>query len=94
MNSSTIQNQGAIMDTATTEKPLNVRLPADLAGQLEALTKATGRTKSFLTVEALRGYIEAESWQIQDIQEGLAEADRGEFATPEEVASFFEKYDR
>jgi predicted transcriptional regulator len=76
----------------TTEKPLNVRLPADLAVQLEALTKATGRTKSFLTVEALRGYVEAEAWQVQDIKEGLAEADRGEFATPEEVANVFAKY--
>lgn len=77
---------------AITEKPLNVRLPIDLATQLEALTKATGRTKSFLTVEALRGYVEAEAWQIQDIKEGLEEADRGEFATPEEVANVFAKY--
>ena len=76
----------------TTEKPLNVRLPSDLASQLEALTKATGRTKSFLTVEALRGYIQAESWQVKDIKDGLAEADRGEFASDEEVTRFFEKY--
>lgn len=78
--------------SATAEKPLNVRLPADLASQLEALTKATGRTKSFLTVEALRGYIESESWQVQDIKDGLAEADRGEFASEEEVTRFFGKY--
>ena len=77
---------------ATIEKPLNVRLPADLAVQLDALTKATGRTKSFLTVEALRSYVEAEAWQIQDIKDGLEEADRGEFASPEEVACVFAKY--
>lgn len=76
-----------------TEKILNVRLPAELAGQLEALTKATGRTKSFLTVEALRGYIHAESWQIQDIKNGIAEADQNEFASEEEVSAFFAQYD-
>lgn len=76
-----------------TEKILNVRLPAELAGQLEALTKATGRTKSFLTVEALRGYINAESWQIADIKSGLVEADQNEFASEEEVSAFFTKYD-
>ncbi|SJM91708.1 CopG family ribbon-helix-helix protein [Crenothrix polyspora] len=76
-----------------TEKSLNVRLPLELAGQLEALTKATGRTKSFLTVEALRGYIEVEMWQIQDVKSGLAEADRGEFASVEEVDAFFAQYD-
>lgn len=76
-----------------TEKSLNVRLPLELAGQLDALTKATGRTKSFLTVEALRGYIEVEMWQIQDVKSGLAEADRGEFASVEEVDAFFAQYD-
>ena len=78
--------------STTAEKPLNVRLPSDLAFQLEALTKATGRTKSFLTVEALRGYIEAESWQVKDIKDGLAEADRGEFASDKDVTRFFGKY--
>lgn len=79
--------------TAATEKPLNVRLPADLAKQLEQLTRATGRNKSSIAVAALREYIEAEAWQIQDIENGLAEADRGEFASAEEVTNFFAKYD-
>ncbi len=74
------------------DKPLNVRLPADLALQLEALTKATGRTKSFLAIEALREYLDVQAWQVQDIKAGIAEADRGEFATEDEVVRFFEKY--
>ena len=78
--------------TTVLEKPLNVRLPSELALQLEALTKATGRTKSFLTVEALREYLAVQAWQVQDIKEGLAEADRGEFASEEDVTQFFAKY--
>jgi len=80
------------MPATLIEKPLNVRLPIALASQLEALTKATGRTKSFLTTEALREYLQVQAWQVQDIKDGLAEADRGEFATEEEVAQFFAKY--
>ena len=80
------------MPAAVTEKPLNVRLPIELSTQLEALTKATGRTKSFLTVEALREYLAVQAWQVQDIKDGLVEADRGEFATEEEVTNFFAKY--
>jgi RHH-type rel operon transcriptional repressor/antitoxin RelB len=76
----------------STDKPMTVRLPADLAGQLEKLTQATGRNKSAITVAALRDYVEAESWQIQDIEQGIAEADRGEFASADEVNSFFAKY--
>lgn len=41
-------------------KILNVRLPADLHGQLEQLLQATGRTKSFLTIEALKSYVSQE----------------------------------
>jgi len=77
-----------------TDKPMTVRLPADLAGQLEKLAKATGHDKSTITVAALRAYVEAEAWQIQDIEQGVAEADRGEFASTEEVNSFFAKLAR
>ena len=80
------------MPETVTEKPLNVRLPIALASELEALTKATGRTKSFLTTEALREYLQVQAWQVEDIKAGLAEADGGEFATEEEVTKFFAKY--
>ena len=76
----------------STDMAMTVRLPADLAGQLDKLTKATGRNKSAITVAALRDYVEAESWQIQDVEQGIAEADRGEFASPNEVNAFFAKY--
>jgi RHH-type transcriptional regulator, rel operon repressor / antitoxin RelB len=75
-----------------TTKSFNVRLPDALFGQLEALASATDRSKSFLAIEALRSYISDEAWQIQDIVEGLAEADRGEFATEAEVQAVFKKY--
>jgi predicted transcriptional regulator len=78
--------------TASSDKSMTVRLPADLAGQLEKLVQATGRNKSAITVAALRDYVEAEAWQIRDIEEGIAEADRGEFASDDEVNAFFAKY--
>jgi RHH-type transcriptional regulator, rel operon repressor / antitoxin RelB len=82
------------MAETITDKPLNVRLPVDLADQLDALTKATGKTKSFLTIEALREYLEVQAWQVQDIQDALVEADHGKFASETEVAEFFGKYER
>ena len=77
---------------STAEKILNVRLPVELHGQLERLVQATGRSKSFLTVEALRSYVSQEQWQIADVQDGLQEADQGEFATAEEVRAVYAKY--
>lgn len=73
-------------------KTINVRLPEALYDQIEELAKATERTKSFLTIDALTRYVERESWQIRDIHEGIKEADAGEFATDDQVKAVFAKY--
>ena len=75
-----------------TAKTINVRVPEALYSQLEELARATTRTKSFLTIEALKGYLGNESWQIRDIQEGIKEADAGDLASTEEVNAVFAKY--
>lgn len=80
------------MSTTSAEKPLNVRLPTELAARLDALTKATGRTKSFLAVEALEAYIEQQLWQIAEVKAGIAEAERGEFAIDADMNAIFAKY--
>jgi len=73
-------------------KTINVRLPEALYNQIEELAKATARTKSFLTIDALTSYVERESWQIRDIHEGIKEADAGEFATDDQVKDVYAKY--
>jgi predicted transcriptional regulator len=78
--------------TDMTAKTINVRLPEALYNQIEALSKATARTKSFLAIDALTHYVQSESWQIHDIHEGIKEADAGEFATEQQVKAVFAKY--
>jgi predicted transcriptional regulator len=73
-------------------RTINVRVPASVYEKLEALANATARTKSFVTLEALSVYLEAQSWQVQDIEAGLAEAERGDFASDTEVNAVFAKY--
>lgn len=81
--------------TSTKESPtrtINVRVPLSVYQQLEDLAKATARTKSFVTLEALSTYLNTQSWQVQDIEAGLAEAERGEFASDAEVNKVFAKH--
>jgi predicted transcriptional regulator len=66
---------------------MSLRVPEDLAETLGSLAKATGRTKSYLAVDALREYVEREAWQIAKIQKAVKEADAGDFASDEEVAA-------
>jgi predicted transcriptional regulator len=72
-------------------RTLNVRLPEDLYNQIEELARATARTKSYLTIDALSDYLQRESWQIRDIHEGIREADAGQFATEDQVEAVFAK---
>ncbi|ODS91506.1 MAG: hypothetical protein ABS45_11160 [Comamonas sp. SCN 65-56] len=71
---------------------MNVRLPSELYQQLEDLARATSRTKSFVTVEALSSYVAAQRWQIQDIEAGLAQAEQGDLSSEEEVATVFARH--
>jgi len=40
----------------------------------------------------MRERVELQEWQIEKIQRGIQQAEAGEFATDEEVATVFEKY--
>lgn len=71
---------------------MSLRLPNDLFDQLGDLAEATGRTKTFLTVQALRNFIDQEAWQITEIKKGIAEADAGDFATDEEMRELDAKW--
>ncbi|AEF43180.1 CopG family transcriptional regulator [Serratia plymuthica] len=70
---------------------MSVRLPEDLSEQLEALAKATGRTKSFLAGQAIRDFINREAWQIAEIQQAITEADKGDFAADDEMEARFKR---
>jgi predicted transcriptional regulator len=71
---------------------MSMRLPEEINNELAELAKATGRTKSFLAVEAVKEFLAREKWQIEKIQQGLAEADQGLFATDDEIKALHEKW--
>lgn len=81
----------AITNEAAT-RTINVRVPANVYAQLETLARATARTKSFVTVEALSSYLAAQNWQVQEIEAGIADADMGDFGSEEQVNAVFAKY--
>jgi RHH-type rel operon transcriptional repressor/antitoxin RelB len=71
---------------------LTIRIPDDTKQSLEQLAEATGRSKSFLALDAIRAYLERESWQVAQIQEAVREADAGDFATSGEVQQVLRKW--
>lgn len=54
-------------------KPTSVRLDDELTRKLDTLAVAIDRPKAWLIEQAVRHYVEEQSWQIQAITEALAE---------------------
>lgn len=69
-----------------------IRLDDQMLAKLDALAADTDRSRSWLAAKAIEGYLELNAWQIARIKDGIAEADRGEFASDEDVEAVFTKY--
>ena len=76
------------MNTST----ISTRIDKKILNQLEKLSKATNRSKSFLAAKAIEKYVEEQSWQIQAIKDGIKEADKGNFASDKEIEKFLTKW--
>ena len=59
---------------------------------LKLLANNVSCSESELAEEAIRVYIEDQSWQIEAIKEGVRQADEGNFATEDNVKTTFSKW--
>ena len=71
---------------------VTIRIDAETARKLDWLTSTIGRSPSDLASQAIDEFVSREAWQIADIEAGLAEANRGEFASDAEVERVLGKY--
>ena len=71
---------------------LTVRIPSEMKDRLEALSKSTERTQAYLASQAIQEFIETQEWQIKAIKKGIEAAERGEFASEDQVQQTFSKW--
>jgi predicted transcriptional regulator len=75
-----------------TKVTMSFRTENSTRDRLDRLAGAERRDRSFLINEAIEQYLELSDWQEAQIRAGIEEADRGEFATEEEVEAVFAKW--
>ena len=73
------------MPEGTASIPVSLRVPADLIETLDKIAATLERSRSWVMLRALRQYVTDEGQEVLDIQEGIAEADRGELVPIEDV---------
>jgi len=73
---------------------LTLRLDPRLKKQLDLLSRATSRSRSFVAAEAIREYVALNNWQIDETNKAVSEADRGDFADDKNVEKTVRKWTR
>ena len=73
---------------------LSVRIDAHTKKQLEVLAGRARRSKSFLAAEAIAAFVEAESWQLDEIQAGLKDLDEGRGVAHKDVSAWLRSWGR
>ena len=76
----------------TKDSQVSMRLPGELKARIETYAVMTGRSKSHVAMEALTDYLDWRLPQVVDLKEAIAAADRGEFASDDEVQAVLGRY--
>jgi predicted transcriptional regulator len=71
---------------------LSIRIDAGTKKRLDALSKRSKRSKSFLAAEAIAAYVESEDWQLGELQAGIAELDSGQEVSHEKVLKWLKSW--
>jgi len=71
---------------------LSIRIHPETKKRLDALSKRSKRSKSFLAAEAIAAYIDSEEWQLGEVQAGIAELDAEQAVSHEKVAKWLKSW--
>jgi predicted transcriptional regulator len=72
--------------------PFTVRLDESTLNALDHLAKKTERSRNWLVSRAVEDFVALNAWQLDKIEAGIKAADRGAFASDEEVARVRAKF--
>jgi len=73
---------------------LSIRLNSRTKSKLEALAKASRRSKSFLAAEAIEAFVAAEAWQLGEIEAGVKDLDANHVVDHDEVRGWLQSWGR
>jgi predicted transcriptional regulator len=69
-----------------------IRLDEATLGALDRLAEKTDRSRNWLAAKAIEDFVALNAWHIGKIEEGLAAAERGDFASDDDVARVRKKF--
>jgi RHH-type transcriptional regulator, rel operon repressor / antitoxin RelB len=71
---------------------LSIRIDSETKKRLDALSKHSKRSKSFLAAQAIAAYVASEQWQVGEIQQAIEELDSGHGISHERVSAWLKSW--
>jgi len=59
------------------KQTISFRLASDQLSALDALADSQDRDRTYVLAEAVQSYLDMQQWQLEQIRQGIAEADAG-----------------
>lgn len=75
------------------DSALSIRIEGERERRLDSLAKRLQRSRTALVDEAIDAMLDTHDWQVEEIEQGLAEARRGEFVSDAEIARLYNRYE-
>jgi predicted transcriptional regulator len=72
--------------------PLSLRISADKAREIDRLAAATERPRAWILERAVEAYLDTQSWQIERIERGIEDLERGQTVPHDRVAGWLESW--
>ena len=66
-------------------KTASIRVDDETLDRLDRLAKSMDRSRSWIIGQAIERYLDHEEWFLDQVEQGIAEADRGELIPHETV---------
>lgn len=73
------------MPNPTDTTPMTVRTAQSKVDELDALAEAMHRSRNYVVNEAIAEYVATKKWQIERIQAGIEDLEKGRVVPAEEV---------
>jgi predicted transcriptional regulator len=73
---------------------LNIRLAPELDDRVTAIATRLDRPKSWVVEQAVKEFLDLQTWHIAAIEEGLRDAEAGRVVAHEQVVSWVESWGR
>ena len=71
---------------------LSIRIDSETKKRLDALSKRSKRSKSFLAAEAIAAYVDSEEWQLAELHAGITELQSGQEVSHEKVSKWLKSW--